>query len=43
MKKLTAKEFSDKFTKIVVKHLENLPEDEQNKRILSAEKIAKNL
>jgi len=39
-KRLSATEFSDRFTKIVSRHLSLLPPEEQNKRIKSAERAA---
>ena len=38
--RISASEFSDRFTKIVSRHLSTLPAEEQDKRIKSAERAA---
>ena len=39
-KRITAREFSNRFTKIVSRHLSALPAEEQDKRIKKAERAA---
>ncbi len=39
-RRISAKEFSDRFTKIVSRHLGGLPSEEQDKRIRNAERVA---
>ena len=38
--RISAREFSDRFTKIVSRHLSALPPEEQDKRIKNAERAA---
>jgi hypothetical protein len=38
--RISAKEFSSQFTKIVSRHLSTLPPEEQDKRIKNAERAA---
>jgi hypothetical protein len=39
-KRITAREFSSRFTKIVSRHLSTLPAEEQDKRVKKAERAA---
>jgi len=39
-RRISAREFSDRFTKIVSRHLSALPAEEQDKRIKNAERAA---